>query len=158
MPKLEEAAVTKEFSDSSVKEAGEPKVPASARRLFRISSVFPLQLFPDEIVVDEFKVTIITRVFFFDSGLTRSILYRDLSDVAVEKSLWFAALKFGERGFPTDQLVVNYLWRDQAERARRLIEGMIVLDKEKTETAKLSVEDLFEEAEKLGREKGGGVM
>lgn len=137
-----------------VSEKKESEPPPTARRLLRIVAVFPFQFFPDELIVDEFKVTIVTRTFFFDTGRMRSVLFRDITGISLDMGLFFAALGFGERGFAQDKAYTNYLWKDQAVLARRLIEGMVILSDEKVDTTKLTLEELLERAEKLGREKG----
>lgn len=92
--------------------------------LFRTSTVFPFDIFPDELIVDLTKVTLITRNFFL-SGQTQSVYLKDIMDVVVETGPFFSTLRIIDPEFAQNKFEVNHLNRKSAAEARRIIEALI---------------------------------
>ena len=63
--------------------------------LLKISSTFPFDLFPDSLVVDENKVSIIHRDFMTEH--VHSILIEDITDITVNTSIFFRNSSFNRQ-------------------------------------------------------------
>ncbi len=122
----------------------------SNRVLIRISSVFPFDFFPDEVTIDENKVNIICRIFFFSEDI-HSIMIPMIKDVEIETNLFFAAMKIVPDGYPGKPIVVRFLKKGDAICARRIIQGLMVANREKVNIGNLDSRNLKQKIEDLGR-------
>ena len=97
----------------------------SLHPLLKINTVIPFSLFPDTLIIDPKKITIIRRTFFASESV-RSILIHDLLHVEVACSLFFATLYFRQRASldETDSITLKYLPKYQAIKAQRVIQGL----------------------------------
>jgi hypothetical protein len=118
----------------------------AAKELIKIKTVFPFTLFPTELIVDEIKVTIITRGLFTKNYFP--ILLKDLKTVSVWHDLFFGSLTFEISGFEQNPGIVKFLKRNEAIKAHQIIVGLTTVMKEKADK---SLNDLptDEKAEKL---------
>ena len=138
----------------------------TSRQLLDIRAHKPLRLFQDELTIDELKVNFIYR-FFFGSEQVRSFLIKDIQSVIVESSAFFSTLKIAVGDFKEitpprpagaepplirpGPMAISFLRRGDAEQARRLIQGLIIMDQQKIDTTKMEVPALVAKAEELGR-------
>lgn len=128
----------------------------SEQILLRITNVFPFAFFPDELIIDELKVNIINRIFFFAEQL-RSILIKDIVNVVVETGPFFATLVITDRtsstesNVPTNIVKVKYLKKNEATTARRIIQGLKISYEQKVDLASLGVNELTGKLEEIGR-------
>jgi hypothetical protein len=122
---------------------------SSSRILYELRAVFPFNFFPDEIIIDETKVTIVSHMFF-QSKETHSVMYQDIFNVVVDDSLFFATMIIADRFFSKVPTKVTYLKKAEALKAMRIILGMMVILKEKVNTQPLPLEELREKAERIG--------
>ena len=122
---------------------------ASEKILFKTSSVFPFDLFPDEITIDECKINIVFHEFFLSEDI-HSITIDMIKDVKVEHGPFFASLKIVPDGYPGQPLEVRYLKRGDAVKARRIVQGLIVAKKQGLDLTKLDVYDFINKIESLG--------
>lgn len=122
----------------------------TGRKLFEISSVFPFDFFPDKIVIDENKVSLIFGIFFFSEQVF-PIFIKDIKNVTVSSSILFASLTFELTGYEKNPQKIKYLWIPGAMRARRIITGLVACHAEKIDTTKLSESKLLEKVEEIGR-------
>lgn len=120
------------------------------RMLFRISAIFPFDLFPDEIIIDECKVSVVFREFFFSDDI-HSINIEQIRDVDVETGPFFAKLQIVPDGYPSKPLIVRYLSKKQAYRARSIIQGLMVAKRNNIDLGKIDEPDLAGKLESLGR-------
>lgn len=118
--------------------------------LYRTKTVFPFDLFPDELAIDETKVNIISHEFFYSEHVC-SILIKDISEVDITASIFFATLTILHQGFKTDPFVVQYLWRSNAIRARRIIQGLILCERNKISIDNTDKTSLAKKVEELGK-------
>lgn len=133
----------------------EKLIQKSDRVLLRIKSVFPFELFPDTIVIDESKVNIIHRIFFWTAAI-QSIPIAHIQDIEVDTSVLFATLKILPSGFSVvsmteNWLKVNYLWRNDALRARRIISGLLIASREGVDLIKVDSINFVKKIEQLGK-------
>lgn len=118
----------------------------SSRVILDVSTVFPFDFFPDKLVLDEMKVSIHTSYFFYSKEI-QSIEYKDISHVLVQQGLFFAKLEI----FAHQPIPVEYLRKNDAIRARRMIQGMIIAKKENIPIETLPIEQLIQKLDEIGR-------
>ncbi len=96
--------------------------------LLQIKTVFPFDLFPDTIIIDENKVSIVHKTFFASESIT-SILLKELTDVSVETNIFFAKLNFTYSHHPMRPMYesVSFLRKAEALESKRILEGLLVL-------------------------------
>jgi hypothetical protein len=124
----------------------------SSRIILDIKSVFPFNFFPDEIIVDDSKVNIHIRYFFYSKEV-RSVEFKDIFNIILQQGLFFAKLEIVDRLFTVQPLIITYLWKKDAIKARRIIQGMIIAKKQNIETQSLPIADLVRKLEKIGQSK-----
>lgn len=117
--------------------------------LVRTKSVFPFDFFPDEITVDENKVNITFKEFFFSEDI-HTILIHLIKDIEVETSVFFGTLKIVPDGYPAQPICVRYLKKSDALRIRRIVQGLMLSKKEGIDMSKIHNDDLCEKVEQIG--------
>lgn len=98
----------------------------SKGKLLKISSVFPIDFFPDTLIIDENKINI-KRGFFLKNESIHSILLENISSVTVNTGIIFASLEIVDSTnyrYP-EIYTLNFLKVKDAIRARKLIQGLI---------------------------------
>lgn len=111
--------------------------------LFHAKTIFPFDLFPNDLIIDITKVTVVNRSFFL-SGETQSIHIRDIMDVRVETGPFFSSLTMLDLGYiQRNKLHVNYLKKKDAVRARQIIEVLIAATKAGVDLTKIPRRDLI---------------
>lgn len=125
-------------------------VEQSRNPLFTFQTAIPLNPFPDKVTIDINKVNIIYR-YFFSSEHIHSVSIKDISDVLVETSWFFSTLKIIDVGFTENSIDVNYLKTNEAVKARKIIQGLIVANKSGVDLSKCDISDLIEKLEELGK-------
>lgn len=119
------------------------------RELMRVKTVFPFVWFSDELIIEENKLTFIWGVFFLSKNV-RSILLKDISNISVETGLLFARINVMDQYFAKDAMSVEYLPKEKALIARRLIQGLIVSTRENIDYADVPKDEIIKHALKLG--------
>ncbi len=119
--------------------------------IFTVSSIFPFELFPDIIQVDREKISLIRNRFF----LTRKvfpILLKDIKTVRFTTGPVFGTLQFEIEGYEANPQPLKHLKRLDAIKAKRIIEGLIILKEKNIDTSKLSDQQLVNKAIQFGKE------
>lgn len=138
----EEGEVKKDAKEELVKEKtlqGEmfdDVVKRSRTILYKTRTIFPFDIFPNDLIIDLTKVTLVTRNFFF-TGQTQSVYIKDIMDVIVETGPFFSTLRIVDSGFVQNKLSVTFLSRKSATRAREIIEGLIAASKAGVDMTKI---------------------
>ena len=130
-------------------------VKKSRSTLLAISSVFPFEVFPDMLTIDENKVNVIYRYSWFSEHV-HSVPIEDITGVSVEKNQFLATLKVIDSSnvrFPME-LVIRKLRIKDALLARKLIEGLIVARKEKIDLSKIDMKEVIGELINIGTMRG----
>ncbi len=120
--------------------------------VFTCQSVFPFDLFPDRLTISSKKLSITQRYFFFERQ-TQSIMISDLLSIIIEESLLFASIHIVDRKFPQNVLDIDTLNKEEARRARRIVEGIIIAEREKIDFTKIPTHQLSDMLEKIGETK-----
>lgn len=121
-------------------------------RLYKLTSVFPFDLFPNQIFIEEKQIIIVYKQFFFTSQ-DYHILIQDILMPIVETSLFFATFKIemGPGGFMQNPPPVQFLRKRQALKAKRIIVGLLVCHKEEINLSSFNKKELLKKLEEIGR-------
>lgn len=121
----------------------------SNRILISISSVWPFDLFPNVINVEDGRITIIKRHFL--SSEVHSVDIKDISNIFINKAFFFSQLEIVSRTFEDNQVRIKYLKNDEAIFIRRIIEGLRIFVSKDIDTSRYSKEELIAKLEELSR-------
>lgn len=107
--------------------------PASetSTELLRIKATWPFDFFPSELIVEEKKVIVNNRMFFWDNTVTTIVVY-NIAFTEITNSLFFASLTLHDN-FGVINPSINWLKRKDAVMAKELIDGLIMKEKAKIE-------------------------
>ncbi len=120
--------------------------------LMTLTTLFPFRLFPTTITIEKTKVNIKESQFLGTTD-TRSLLIADISAVESESNLLFGTLVFRIRVASAGPIEVRFLSRDQAARARRIVEGLMVSVANKIDLTKVSSPEILANIEMVGASK-----
>ncbi len=125
-------------------------VEKSKEHLAKVSTAkIPIDLFPDEIIVDISHITIIFRQLF-GAKQVRSIPLRGVVNVEVDSIPLRATLRLHDMKDKQNPVEISGLKKKDAEKVRRVIEGLIVADKKQIDLTKVDDQDLASKIETLG--------
>jgi hypothetical protein len=118
--------------------------------LAKATSTFPFSFFPDTIIVDRTKVTIVKNDFFFSSS-TISIRIEDVLNVSIGLGPIFGTLTISSRVMnSTDHFTIEHFRRADAIHLKHLIQGYMIAQHNNISTAHLSREELIDTLCELG--------
>jgi hypothetical protein len=109
---------------------------------------FPLDFFPDTITLEEGRINVIVRNFFFSSQVY-SVDLKNIANVIINTAPLFAQLVVVSKTFTENEIHINNLWINDAIYVRRLIEGLRVLDSKQIDTSVYTKRDLIGKLEDL---------
>lgn len=145
-------------------EEGELPIDSASKKLEKIinqsheilaeaNTVFPVTLFPDTVVVDRTKVTIIKRDFFMSSD-TMSFRIEDVLNAEVTVGPLFGSLTIASRVMSTtDHFRIDHFWRKDAVYLKRIIQGYVIAQHNKIDVAHLSKDELIKTLDELGHHR-----
>jgi hypothetical protein len=120
--------------------------------LYKVTAVFPFDLFPNQITVDVNQINIVIKEFFW-SERRHSIHIKDIMDVFIDTSLLFSTIKIVDRGYADNGIEIKYLKTSEAIKLRRIIQGLIIAHRQQIDLANVDSENLVEKIEELGKVK-----
>jgi hypothetical protein len=123
---------------------------ASNSILFKATTVFPFNFFPDTIIIDKTKITIIERLFFYHQDI-RSYAIEDILNVEVGTSIFFSTLTCLTRYDNRKVFALRYLRKKDASFAKKLIQGLIIAKREGVHIEELSKEEIMTHGEVIGK-------
>lgn len=129
----------------------ENMVSNSNRLIIGTSSIFPLDFFPNTVNVEATRVNIIQRTFLFSE--VHSVDIKDISNVFITQSLFFAALIIVSRTFKHNEIKISKLWKKDAIEVRRIIEGLRMIVRADIDMDNYSVEELRNKLRELSTTK-----
>jgi hypothetical protein len=109
---------------------------------------FPFKFFPDTINIEEGRITIIIRNFFFSSQV-HSVDIKDISNVFINMAPFFAELVIVSNTYERNIVKKNYFRKSEAIYARRLIEGLRILKNNNIDTSTYTKRELIKKLEEL---------
>jgi len=120
--------------------------------LARARTVFPMELFPDRIVIDRTKITITRRDFFWTSNVI-GIRIEDILNVTCSVGPLFGSVNIASRVMSSiDHFSINFLWRNDAIYLKDVIQGYMIAKHNKIDTTELSKKELLETLTELGHD------
>ncbi|MEK7153621.1 MAG: hypothetical protein AAB834_06735 [Patescibacteria group bacterium] len=126
-------------------------ISGSSEILAKATTVFPFMLFPDDVTIDRTQVTIAHRSFF-RIGEVNSIRIEDILNVNANVGPFFGSLQIYTRFFNTKKpLIVNWLWRNDALRIKRILQGYLIAIKKGIDCTALSTKELSADLDELGK-------
>lgn len=133
-------------------------VKSSHEVLASANTVFPFTLFPNTITIDREKFTITSR-FFFSVASVRSILLEDILDVTASAGPFFGSLHIVSRGINPDKpFDVNFLWRQDALKLKRILSGYTILSTKKNVNLEaIPTNELIKMLDNAGRDTDANV-
>lgn len=129
-------------------------VETSHELLAQATTVFPFTLFPDTVSIDRNKVNIQRRQFFM-TGEVLSVAFEDISKVSSSVGPFFGSLSVAMAMKPDDEIVVKYLWRHDAIRLKRILQGYMIALKNEVDCNSLGKEELLDKLMELGKDLHG---
>jgi hypothetical protein len=126
-------------------------VKKSNRILISIRShKFPIDLFPDTINIEEGRVTVIIRDFFFSSRV-HSVDIKDISNIFINTVPFFAQLIIVSKTFTENEIKIRNLRKKEAVFARRIIEGLRIFKDKQIDTSSYSKQELVNKLQELSK-------
>ena len=128
--------------------------------LYRAKSLFPFTFFPDTIIIDTNKVTVIKKQFFANEFIT-TIPLKDLSDVTVQTSFFMGSIQveyMPQASSPGAMTAVHCqltsLRRSDAINIQNILKGALIAKAEDIDIAKLPPDEVKAIIEKFGSSEG----
>ncbi len=122
--------------------------------LARASTIFPLKLFPDTVILDRAKLTVIRRQFFYSEDVM-SIRIEDILNVSASVGPFFGSLTVATRVLSSDDhFTINKLTRRDAQHLKHIIQGYVIARHNAIECDHLTLEQLINTLHELGQETG----
>ncbi len=116
--------------------------------LLKVSNIIPI--LTTDVVVDSSKVSVIYRPFPFSERI-HSISVRDITDVYIETVPFFATLNIVDTGFVENLVKITWLAKSDAEKARRIITGLMQANKENIDLKLVQDDNLGLKLEEIGK-------
>lgn len=120
------------------------------RTIFATQSVFPLDLFPDKLIIDENKVDI-SLGKFIGSREVYSIPLQNINGARSNSSIIFAGIGIEVEGYNLNPPEIRHLWKRDAITARRIINGLVTAIKQEIDLSQLDLKSLREKLIDIGR-------
>lgn len=120
--------------------------------LLEASTVFPFTLFPSTVTIDREKLTIANRAFFKVATIN-SIPITDVQSVEINIGPFFGSVSI-QRAMsmsPTTPFHVKFLWRDDALKIQRILQGYIIAHQKKIDCSVIEKEQLIVLLNDLGQ-------
>ena len=114
----------------------------SNRIILSISSMFPWNIFPSSINIEETRVNIIHRQFF--ASQVHSVDIESISNIFIDTFLFFTTLTIVSNTFEENNIKVMNLRKKEADLARKLIEGLRMFKEKDIDTSKYSTGELID--------------
>lgn len=121
--------------------------------LLKVNTFWPFTFFVHKIIIDPYKVNIIFKEFFWSEQI-HSVMIKDILDVVVETSIFFATVRIVDQGYIENTIDIAYLKKADALKVRKVIQGLIIAHRQAVDLSVLSSSDIRSKAEEMGKVKG----
>lgn len=152
---LEEQIKKQAASREADRESVDRLVKSSNRCIISVSTSLPWTFFPTTINVEESRVTFIFRQFL--SSQSHSVDIKDISNVFIESSLFFATLQIVSRTYIQNDIKIGNLNKNKAVKVRMIIEGLRTLSGHNINTSSYRVSELIAKIEEMHFSQGGQI-
>lgn len=139
--------------DRQEDDAMDDMITRSNEVLARATTVFPLTFFPDSVILDRTKLTVIRRNFFFSEDVM-SIRIEDILNVSANVGPFFGSITIATRVMSTDDhfTIYNFL-REDVMHLKHMIHGYVIARHNNIPCDHLTLEQLIHTLEELGHDK-----
>lgn len=161
IPRLSDQALRDEGKDEQTRNEATKKaedvqtvsdlIKKSNRCIISVSSLFPWTLFPNTIEVEESRVTFIFRQFL--ASQSHSVDIRDISNVFIESSPFFATLQIVSRTYVQNDITISHLDVKKAHRVHMIIEGLRTFIEHNIDTSNYEINELIAKIEEFHKNK-----
>lgn len=103
-------------------------------------TVFPFTLFPDTITIDRHKLTILHRQFFALEQAA-SVPIENIKNIQADIGPVFGSLTITSDHFVNNTQKVDYLWRKDAKRIQKLVQGITMATNEDIDLSEIEETD-----------------
>jgi hypothetical protein len=142
-----EVAKSKAVKTEKNRQAVEDVINNSNRVLLKVSSVFPWDLFPSKIAVEDTRLIIVHRQFL--TSQVHSVDIKNVSNIFINTGIIFAELAIISDTFAQNQIIINRLWKKDAILVRSVIEGLRTFIAHNIDTTSLQTKELVEKLKEL---------
>lgn len=146
-----EQTINKASKKEEDKQTVNDLIKKSNRRIISISSLFPWNFFPNTIEVEESRVTFIFRQFL--ASQSHSVDIKDISNVFIESSPFFATLQIVSRTFVQNDITIGHLAVKKAHQVQMIIEGLRTFAEHNIDTSNYDVNELIAKIEEFHKNK-----
>lgn len=122
----------------------------STQILFRTRTVFPFDFFPDTLTINANKIDVV-KSQFFASSQTTSIPLRDIANVEVQTAPFFATLRIINIRYPMHPIVLTYLRKKRAIKAKNIIDGLLIAVSQGTDLSRIEPDKFLRQIEEAGK-------
>lgn len=120
--------------------------------LAKATTIFPLTLFPDTIILDRTKLTVVRRTFFFSEDVM-SIRIEDILNVSATIGPFFGSITIATRVLSSDDhFTINNFLRDDAMHMKHMIQGYVIARHNNIACDHLTHQELIHTLRELGHE------
>jgi hypothetical protein len=117
--------------------------------LFRAETVFPFTLFPDSIILDREKLTVVTRVFFRTAKIT-SVPISSISAAEADVGVLFGSAHISSKFFVQNKYSIQFLSRGNTLTLVHMLQGFIIAHEKSIDLTDIEREDLLMLLKDLG--------
>jgi hypothetical protein len=120
--------------------------------IFRVKALFPFDLFPDEIIIDELKITL-RRNMFFATEQIFTVMIDEIEDVAIS-SAWFLSklyLRRLKQKWDLQPFVIGNLFTKDAKKAKWIILGLMIARSQEIDIGAIPPGKLLVKLQELGQ-------
>jgi len=117
----------------------------SNRSIMSIYTHFPWTWYPNTLDVEEGRVTLTFRQFM--AAQTHSVDIKDISNVLIESSPFFATITIVSRTFQENTISIGHLRKEEAYRVQMIIEGLRTLSQRQVDTSVFDIPTLIQKIE-----------
>lgn len=120
--------------------------------LAKATTVFPLSIFPDTIILDRTKLTVIKRNFFF-SEQVMSIRIEDILNVSATVGPFFGSVTIATRVMSSDDhFMIRNFTRSDAQHLKHMIQGYVIARHNNIACDHLTHDQLVDTLRELGHD------
>lgn len=146
-----EQMITEAAKKEEDKQTVSDLIKKSNRCIISISSMFPWDIFPNTIQVEESRVTFIFRQFL--SSQSHSVNIKDISNVFIQTSLFFARIQVASRTFVENDIAIGHLHAEEAQKIQMVIEGLRTFAENNIDTSNYEIPELIAKIEEFHTNK-----
>lgn len=128
------------------------KIAQQSKIVFRARSAFPFQLFPDEVIVETDKITVVHRTLLFKK--VHPVPLENMTSIAVTRGILFASVSFEITGFDENPGNITHLWPETAAKIKRYVVGLIQARKQNVDLSLISADEIRDYVEDIGKTSG----